>query len=71
MTEPSQYELEAWADVQEFKGRQVSRTIGGVGQKLSEGTAAVGDRASKFLEKRPAAQKRLVTTEPRTGGAAW
>src|SRR4051812_1588749 len=57
MAEPSQYELDAWADVQAFNGRQVSRAMGAVGQKVSQGTEAVGDRASNYLEKHPHAQK--------------
>ena len=52
MAEPSQYELDAWSDIQAFKGRQVSRRMGEVGQR-SRPTAAVGDRATKYLEDHP------------------
>jgi hypothetical protein len=57
MIEPSQYELDAWRDVQAFKGRQVSRGLGQVGQKVSDRTAAAGRRASRYLEKHPRAQE--------------
>jgi hypothetical protein len=59
MAEPSQYELDAWTDVQAFRGRQVSRRMGEVGQKVSNGTTAVGDRATKYLENHPWAQAAL------------
>lgn len=56
MTEPSQYELDAWSDIQAFKGRQVSRGLGKAGEKVSKSTAAVGTRATTYLEKYPRAQ---------------
>jgi len=59
MTEPSQYEIDAWTDIQAFKGRQVSRRMGEVGQKVSNSTTAVGDRATKYLEDHPRAQAAL------------
>lgn len=57
MPEPSQYEIDAWTDVQAFNGRQVSRAMGRVGQRVSTGTAAVNDRASDYLQKHHRAQK--------------
>jgi hypothetical protein len=59
MAEPSQYELDAWGDIQAFRGRQVSRRMGEVGQRVSDGTTAVGDRATKYLESHPRAQAAL------------
>ena len=56
MAEPSQYELEAWTDIQAFRGRQVSLHMGEVGQRVSSTTAAVGSRATKYLESHPRAQ---------------
>jgi hypothetical protein len=59
MTEPSQYELEAWSDIQAFKGRQVSLRMGEVGQRVFNTTTAVGNRATKYLENHPRAQTAL------------
>lgn len=59
MVEPSQYELAAWSDIQAFRGRQASRALGEVGQKVSNGTAAVGKRATKYLENHPRALSAL------------
>lgn len=55
MSQPSSYELDAWREIQEFKGRQVSRRVGAAGQRMSEAAANAGDRASKYLEGRPQA----------------
>lgn len=59
MTEPSQYELEAWSDIQAFRGRQVSLRMGEVGERVLDTTTAVGDRATKYLESHPQAQTAL------------
>lgn len=59
MAEPSQYELEAWSDIQAFKGRQVSLRMGEVGQRVFNTTTAVGSRATKYLESHPMAQAAL------------
>ncbi len=59
MTEPSQYELDAWSDIKAFKGREVSRRMGEVGQKVFNGTTALGNRATKYLENHPDAQAAL------------
>ena len=59
MAEPSQYELEAWSDIQAFKGRQVSLRMGEVGQRVFNTTTAVGSRATKYLENHPRAQTAL------------
>lgn len=59
MTEPSQYELDAWDDVQQFTGRQVSLRLAQLGQSASDAAAAVGGRASKYLESHPRAKDAL------------
>lgn len=59
MTEPSQYELEAWTVVQEYSGRQVSARLAKVGQKVAETASAAGGRASALIEDRPRAQAAL------------
>lgn len=56
MAEPSQYEIDAWSNIQAFKGRQVSRRMGGVSQQVSNRTTAVGERATSYLENHPRAQ---------------
>lgn len=59
MAEPSQYELEAWRDIQAFRGRQVSLRMGEAGQRVSNTVAAVGSQATKYLEGHPRAQAAL------------
>lgn len=56
MSQPSSYELDAWREIQEFTGRQVSRRLGEAGQRISESAAKAGGRASKYLEGRPQVQ---------------
>ncbi|MGP9786684.1 EcsC family protein [Glutamicibacter sp. 287] len=56
MTEPSEYELAAWRDIQRFKGRPLSQMIRNVGEKASTGAAKLGNRATQYLENRPGAQ---------------
>ena len=55
MTEPSDYELEAWRDIQRFKGRPLSRRMGETGEQLAVGAAKLGRRAAKRLESHPRA----------------
>ena len=56
MPEPSQYELDAWSEIQAFKGRQMSARMGDVSQGVIDTTTAVGSRAAKYLGDRPRAQ---------------
>ena len=56
MAQPSQYELEAWREIQEFRGRQVTRSLGSAGQMVSNASAAAGDRAAEYLQAHPRAQ---------------
>lgn len=56
MADPSDYEREAWRDIQRFKSRPLSRVMRNAGEQLAIGTAELGKRATKYLEKRPRAQ---------------
>ncbi|MCX2749930.1 EcsC family protein [Arthrobacter sp. MI7-26] len=56
MTEPSGYELNAWRDIQRFKGRPLSRVISNAGDQVAHGAAELGKRATQYLENRPGAQ---------------
>lgn len=56
MSEPSQYELDAWSEVRAFKGRQISQRVGEVGQKVSSASNAVGARATEYLANHPRGQ---------------
>lgn len=53
---PSEYELEAWRAIQEFKGRALSRTMRNAGEAVGNGVAELGRRASKQLENHPRAK---------------
>lgn len=53
---PSEYELEAWRAVQEFRGRPLSRTMRNTGEAAGNGVAKLYKRASKQLENHPRAQ---------------
>ena len=56
MTDPSAYEIEAWRDIQKFKGRPLSRAARGLGEVVAAGAAGIGKRGTEFLEAHPAAQ---------------
>ncbi|MHA7142864.1 EcsC family protein [Arthrobacter sp. Sr33] len=56
MTEPSEYELNAWRNIQRFQGRPLSKALRSAGEHVSTGAASIGKRATQFLENRPAAQ---------------
>ncbi len=56
MTEPSEYELAAWRDIQRFKGRPLSQMIRNVGEKASTGAVKLGNRATRYLDNRPKVQ---------------
>lgn len=50
MAEPSQYELGAWADIQAFTGRPLSRVVHEVGSGVAKFADAVATRTSEYLE---------------------
>ena len=56
MSDPSEYELEAWQNIQQFKGRPLSRVVRGAGQKLASGAAKIRERGADFLVDHPGAQ---------------
>jgi len=56
MTEPSEYELAAWHDIERFKGRPLSRVAKGAGQQVSIGAEELSKRAGKYLEEHPSAK---------------
>lgn len=53
MSEPSDYELEAWRGLQQFKGRPLSRWSRGAGQLAADGAKSIGRGVEKSLEKHP------------------
>ncbi|MCM1946142.1 EcsC family protein [Streptomyces sp. G2] len=53
---PSEYELEAWRAIQEFKGRPLSRTMRNAGEAVGNRVADLGKRASEQLENHPRAR---------------
>lgn len=60
MTEPSTYELEAWHNIQRFKGRPLSQAIRNAGEQVAIGAEKIGERATQYLEERPGAQATVV-----------
>ncbi|MFD6903687.1 EcsC family protein [Streptomyces sp. NPDC060077] len=52
---PSEYELTAWQSIQQFKGRPLSQGMQNAGERMANGVAQLGKRASKQLEKSPRA----------------
>ncbi|MFF0721861.1 hypothetical protein [Micromonospora sp. NPDC003816] len=45
ISEPSEYELAAWRDIQRFKGRPLSAAFRSAGEGVSNGAATLGRRA--------------------------
>jgi len=56
MTEPSAYELDAWRNIQLFKGRPLSRGMRNVGEQVANGASKLNERATEYLETHPSAQ---------------
>lgn len=53
MSEPSEYELNAWQDLQHFKGRPLSQAMRSAAEQVAVGVARAGEQAAKFVEKHP------------------
>ncbi|MFJ1807472.1 MULTISPECIES: EcsC family protein [unclassified Streptomyces] len=53
---PSDYELDAWRAVQQFKGRPLSQAMRNAGEHVANGVAEFGKRAAKQLENHPRAK---------------
>lgn len=60
MTEPSGYELDAWQNLQQFKGRPLSRAVRNVSEQVATGAAKIGERASEYLENQPRAKSAVT-----------
>lgn len=50
MVQPSKYESDAWADIQRFRGRPVSRGLHSIGERVADGAGAVQRRATKLAD---------------------
>ena len=50
MVQPSKYESDAWADIQGFRGRPVSRGLHSFGDRVADGADAVHRRATKLAD---------------------
>ncbi|MBB2988122.1 EcsC family protein [Terracoccus luteus] len=59
MGEPSEYELAAWRDIQQFTGRPVSRQMRAAGEHVAQKVADVGQYAGRYLESHPKAGSAL------------
>ncbi|CAL9424661.1 EcsC family protein [Streptomyces sp. enrichment culture] len=53
---PSDYELEAWLAIQQFRGRPLSRAMTNAGEYVANGVGKLGTRVAKQLENHPRAQ---------------
>ncbi|MEU9223795.1 EcsC family protein [Streptomyces massasporeus] len=53
--QPSEYELNAWRAIQEFKSRPLSQAMQNAGEHVANGVAQLGKRAAKQLENHPRA----------------
>ncbi|ALO96790.1 serine/arginine repetitive matrix protein 2 [Streptomyces hygroscopicus subsp. limoneus] len=53
---PSDYELEAWRAIQQFRGRPLSRAMANAGEQVANGVGKLGKRVAKQLEHHPRAQ---------------
>lgn len=56
MADPSNYELEAWRDIQRFKSRPLSRAMRSAGEQVATRTAGLSKRAGNYLETHPRAR---------------
>ncbi|MFJ4027620.1 EcsC family protein [Paenarthrobacter sp. NPDC089989] len=55
MTEPSDYELDAWNNIQRFKGRPISQALRNAGEQVAIRAEEIGKRATHYLESHPGA----------------
>ena len=56
MSEPSEYELNAWQEIQRFRGRPLSHVVRQVGDKVTPIAAAASAHAAQALDDRPRAK---------------
>lgn len=50
MGEPSQYELDAWRDIEQFQGRVLSRGMATMSSVVGQGAGKIGAGAAKFTD---------------------
>ncbi len=60
MTEPSDYELDAWINIQRFKGRPISQALRNAGEQVAVGADEIGKRATQYLENHPRAHSAVA-----------
>lgn len=60
MTEPSACELNAWRNIQQFKGRPLSQVMRNVGEQVVSGAEKLGERVNQYLESQPHARAVVV-----------
>lgn len=56
MADPSDYELQAWRDIERFKRRPLSRAMRSGGEQLAIGSAGLGRHTTKYFDKHPRAR---------------
>jgi hypothetical protein len=56
MTEPSEYELAAWRDIQRFKGRPLSQAMRNATEGVANGVSQLGRLAATYAENHPGAR---------------
>lgn len=56
MTEPSAYEIDAWRNIQRFRGRPLSHAMRNAGEQMTDGAAKLRKRTTEYLGRRPSAQ---------------
>lgn len=56
MIEPSDYELDAWRNIQRFKGRPLSQAMRNAGEQVAVGAEEISKRATQYLEDHPGAR---------------
>ncbi|MHA7209516.1 EcsC family protein [Arthrobacter sp. MDT1-65] len=54
--QPSEYELNAWRDIQNYKGRPVSGALKDVGKRMVDGAAELSGHATTYMEDHPRAR---------------
>jgi hypothetical protein len=70
VTKPSEYELEAWQNVQRFMGRPLSRAVRSAGDQVAVGAAELGNRAAAYLGSRPRAQAAVSKAQSAVANSA-
>jgi hypothetical protein len=61
MAQPSRYESEAWADIQRFRGRPVTRGLHSIGDSVATGAGAIQRKAAEFADEHTEVRKAQAT----------